>query len=279
MKTRLLLGSALVLTIVLVFVGDYLLSTKVLGCAVIFLLAVGGWLELAAMTGIEVRVGKGLPFVLLGVLGTSYFLTMEWWSDLGVVTDPILFTVGVAGLLFGAFAIAVFVPDHQQGFAWLTATVLGVLLCGFLMSHLVRIYQHDRGLFLGAFFILGAKGNDIAAFFTGRAIGRHTFLKVSPKKTLEGCAAAVVFSVGWFIGGKCLWPDNFLEWPWLILFAIIFSVTTQLGDLAASLLKRSFGVKDSSSLLPEFGGVLDMTDSILFSGVLFWILIEQGVVS
>ena len=278
MKTRILLGSVLVMAVVLIFVGDYLLSTKVLGSALVFLLAVSAWLELALMSGIEFRSKRGLPFVLLGVLGTGYFLTLHWWSGMGEFSDLILYTVGIAGLLFAAFAIAIFVPDHQQGFSWLTITVLGVLLCGFLMSYLMRIYQHDQGLFLGAFFLLGAKGNDIAAFFTGRAIGRHTFLKVSPKKTLEGCTAAVVFSVGWFIGGKCLWPDNFLEWPWLILLGIIFSVTTQLGDLAASLLKRSFAVKDSSPLLPEFGGVLDMTDSILFSGVLFWTLIEQGVV-
>ncbi len=125
----------------------------------------------------------------------------------------------------------------------------------------------------GFFFVLGVKGNDIAAYFTGRAIGRHTFLKVSPKKTLEGCAAAVIFSAVWFVGASLLWPGRFFHWPQAILLGIIFSVTVQVGDLAESLIKRSCGVKDSAALLPEFGGVLDLIDSTIFSGFLFWSLL------
>ena len=80
--------------------------------------------------------------------------------------------------------------------------------------------------------------------------------------------------MAWFCGAGYWLPEYFFEWPWAILFGIILSVSTQLGDLTESVLKRYYRVKDSASLLPEFGGVLDLIDSFLFSGFLFWCLLS-----
>ncbi|MEM7235634.1 MAG: phosphatidate cytidylyltransferase, partial [Planctomycetota bacterium] len=85
--------------------------------------------------------------------------------------------------------------------------------------------------------------------------------------------SALVFGGLWFAGAGWLRPETFFEWPLGFLFGIILAIASSLGDLAESLLKRYYQVKDSSSLLPEFGGVLDLIDSFVFSAFLFWCLI------
>ena len=105
---------------------------------------------------------------------------------------------------------------------------------------------------------------DSAAYFAGRAFGRHKlFERVSPNKTWEGAVAGLVFAVAAFVLGK------YLVLPYLglrdaFVCGAIVGVIGQLGDLAESLLKRDAGVKDSSSLIPGHGGVLDRFDSLLF---------------
>jgi len=110
---------------------------------------------------------------------------------------------------------------------------------------------------------------DSAAYYGGRAFGRHLLApKVSPKKTIEGAVAGLAGSV---ITGTALgvW---LLGEPWLRLAGIsaLTAVVGQTGDLAESVLKRSAGVKDSSSILPGHGGILDRLDSLLFATPVFY---------
>lgn len=106
---------------------------------------------------------------------------------------------------------------------------------------------------------------DTGAYFVGRAIGRHKlYPKVSPKKTIEGAlgglvasvAAAVIVAWGWI-------PELDLVHAGLI--GLLGGFSAQVGDLVESLLKRSAGVKDSGTLLPGHGGMLDRVDGVIFA--------------
>jgi len=105
---------------------------------------------------------------------------------------------------------------------------------------------------------------DTAAYFIGRSIGRHKlFPRVSPNKTWEGAVAGFIAAIGVFLLARVL-VLPYLSVPQSIVCGSIVGLIGQVGDLAESLLKRDAGVKDSSSLIPGHGGVLDRFDSLLF---------------
>lgn len=184
-------------------------------------------------------------------------------------------------------------------------TLLGVLYTGGLLSFGYALRYHDTvryydglssvaGARLGAISIspggmllllpvLLTWASDIGAYFVGRAIGgRKLIPSVSPGKTVAGAvgglAAAVL--VAW-VGGRLLLPrvaQLALSPLGAVLFGVAISVAAQVGDLFESLLKREAGVKNSSSLLPGHGGVLDRFDSVFFAlpvayGLADWLLV------
>ena len=285
MKTRLILGTTLVVGILALLYADHALETRVGGSVLIAVLALLGWYELAAMAGVTSRARGGGPgLVVVGLAMMVYFLGLHWWraaapswSYFGMFADGGFgeaLAVGLGAMVFGSFVVAIAGADHKAAYHALVANVLGVLLLGVLFPFCLALYHLERGALIAVVAFLGIKGNDIAAYLVGRAIGRIRFLKVSPKKTLEGCTAALLFSVVFLVTVGFVWPQQFFPWPQAVGAGIILSITTQAGDLSESLIKRTFDVKDSGALLPEFGGVLDMVDSMLFSSVTFWFLLS-----
>jgi len=105
---------------------------------------------------------------------------------------------------------------------------------------------------------------DSAAYFGGRAMGRHKlFERVSPKKTREGAAWGLVSSILTMLAAKAL-ALSYLPWGHAALVGVLIGTVGQLGDLIESLLKRDAHIKDSSSLLPGHGGIFDRFDSLIF---------------
>jgi len=115
------------------------------------------------------------------------------------------------------------------------------------------------------FLIATVWAGDISAFLSGSLFGRHKlYPKISPNKTFEGSAGGIVGSVFVALSFTLLFIPQ-LEIGLCILLAIGLGVLGQLGDLTESMLKRSAKVKDSGSLIPGHGGMLDRLDSFLFS--------------
>ena len=112
---------------------------------------------------------------------------------------------------------------------------------------------------------------DIFAYFIGRTVGRHLlFPRVSPKKTWEGSVAG--------FAGSLLAAWAYTHWVWrtadmvtVLFLAGLVAMAGQVGDLAESAMKRSAGVKDSGSLLPGHGGMLDRVDALLFGSAVLWL--------
>jgi phosphatidate cytidylyltransferase len=115
---------------------------------------------------------------------------------------------------------------------------------------------------------------DSAAYFIGRWLGRNKlFERVSPKKTIEGAVAGLLFAIAAFLIAKAL-ALPYLTWAQALVCGSIIGIFGQLGDLVESLLKRDAGVKDSSSILPGHGGLLDRFDSLMFVSPLLYLYLD-----
>ena len=125
----------------------------------------------------------------------------------------------------------------------------------------------DNGIALLFMALIGAYVTDTGAYFTGMAIGRHKLIPaVSPNKTVEGAVGGIVACVaGFLIYGAVMSAVGFVvNYLWVVVLAVICGVVAQFGDLAASVMKRSFAVKDFGNLIPGHGGMVDRVDSLMF---------------
>jgi len=141
-----------------------------------------------------------------------------------------------------------------------------------------QIFIHPENIWLSQIGIVGILSSiflcDTAAYFTGKFFGKHSFSSISPNKTIEGAiggfvTAVFVSSLNWYFFSV----DRY-SLLWGILLGVIIGVFAQAGDLLASLIKRNFEVKDSGSLIPGHGGILDRFDSVFFTApailLFFW---------
>ena len=275
-QIRYLLGIVLVLLVAGVLALDAWLGHRMAGSAILVAMGLVGYLEYSKMATGRTLCLQSLP----GFLATAWFLGLAcWdWGAKGFVPgagELELVIAGVFALVLLSFLVVLFRSDFSEGAGKIASTVLGALLCGLFFSFMIRIYCRSEDVLTGAVFVFGVKLTDIGGYVVGSTIGRIKFLKVSPNKTLEGFLAGFVLVGAWFALAADSGYVVDLKFGWLpaIAFGIILAFSAAIGDLSESLLKRLYGVKDSGSLLPEFGGVLDMIDSFIFSGFVFWCLL------
>lgn len=194
-----------------------------------------------------------------------------WGTVLAAVLlffDGKLAILGV--LIFGLFFIALIQMKYSTVLESTTSriglTMLGVLYISLTIPFwgLLRELPHGRALiFLG---VAGAALSDTFAMLAGKLFGRHKFAPLtSPNKTMEG------FIVGFFGSILGVWAVKIIEWPELPLkhvltMGAVIGFIGPFGDLIESLFKRDLHVKDSGSIIPGHGGILDRLDALIFVG-------------
>jgi phosphatidate cytidylyltransferase len=157
-------------------------------------------------------------------------------------------------------------------------TVFGAVYTGFLLAYLVLVRTFEHGMLLSLVLVGSVWLNDVAAYFVGSLTGRHKMAPhISPKKSWEGFAAGMVASVGvWAL--VPLLPGAVLGWIPALTTGVAVALSSVVGDLAESRMKREAGVKDSGTSLPGHGGFLDRLDSlILVCLVVYWVLWWEGI--
>jgi phosphatidate cytidylyltransferase len=191
------------------------------------------------------------------------------------VLDSLFYLIVIAELMF--IIIAELFRKQEKPFDAIAQTVFGLVFTSVPFSLFPfmtfgfqgpvtilqgNVYDFSPGLILGVFIL--SWGFDIAAYLFGSWFGKHKLVaRISPEKSWEGFLIGLVVTVmiAWLISLWIKTPD-IAGW---IIVGIIVAVTGTLGDLAESMLKRSAGVKDSGSLLPGHGGILDRFDSLILS--------------
>jgi phosphatidate cytidylyltransferase len=202
------------------------------------------------------------------ILGTALYFCVT-----AVLYDLIFAGIIGIGILLLAtiiFSVVELFRQKKTPFNNISVTFTGIIYISgpFILLNMIPysfMEKHQAGLdsfspILSIFILIWC--NDTFAYLTGRLIGKHKlFERISPKKTWEGFLGGVFFAV---IAGILL--AHFLDQSYIkfIVYALVAGVIGTLGDLAESMLKRSVDVKDSGTILPGHGGILDRFDAVLF---------------
>jgi len=175
--------------------------------------------------------------------------------------------------LFVAFADGIFRGQGDGTFLSITSTLTGSIYVGWAFGyHLLLLRQVNDaagdqiGRDLIFFLLLIVWCGDIAAYLIGRKWGKHKLSpEISPNKTIEGAVSGLFFGT---IGGLVFWfflLQGTLEIVHTVILGLLLSVTSQISDLSESVIKRNAHVKDSGSIIPGHGGLLDRCDGLVFS--------------
>jgi len=220
---------------------------------VLGLIAVAATVELLQMVSLQHRLAYGLvamfAWALLvmshgawSMLAVAWIVLMVGWLFLLIIHAE----DGKLELEFRKLAYA------QWMMVWLTLFVLVMM----------QLHAHEHGIVFIAGACAGVWAADIAAYFTGKAWGKHKLCPVvSPGKTIEGLAGGAIAGVTTSLVIWLTWIDMSVFFA--LILAIVLFICAVLGDLAESTLKRAVGVKDSGHMLPGHGGLLDRIDALL----------------
>jgi phosphatidate cytidylyltransferase len=209
----------------------------------------------------------------------ALFFTVEYYRPMDTIT-----AVSAATLLL--FTWNAFRLPLRSVLGSTAAGLFGLLYIGYPLTLVPQLWRQEDGPALVLFLCVCVWCGDIAALYVGKAWGRRKLApRLSPNKTWEGSVASVIGSVvmGMLLVGLGEWlsrsGSNFTRLhtsePWWqsLLLAIALNVAAQMGDLLESALKRGVGVKDSGTMLPGHGGVLDRIDALLLAAPMLWFVL------
>ena len=164
--------------------------------------------------------------------------------------------------------IQVVVTNMKQNIADITISLFGICYIVFFIVFAPLIRDNmENGKILIWYVFFAAWGTDIFAYLVGKKWGKHKFTDISPKKTLEGCVGGIIgsitLSIIYTIASNTIW-DIQISYIYAFGISVFLSIISQIGDLAASTIKRYCEIKDYSNLIPGHGGILDRIDSVIF---------------
>jgi len=259
-KTRLISGVILLaVTIFLVVQGGNFLFVASLIISLI------GMMELYRIIKVN-RKALGIVGYAAGIL---YYLLLYYHLQQYHLMLAILFLMAL--LLIAVFRF----PEYKT--EQIALVYMGLFYVAMLISYIYQVRMLEDGALLVWLIFIGAWGSDTCAYCVGMLLGKHKLApKLSPKKSIEGSIGGIVGAalIGFIYASIFKNQITGIENP-QIAFAIIggaSSIISQIGDLAASAIKRNYDIKDYGKLIPGHGGVLDRFDSILFTAPIVYYL-------
>ncbi|QSF42905.1 phosphatidate cytidylyltransferase [Paenibacillus tianjinensis] len=246
-----------------------LITGIVAGAVFLGLCALGGWSYQLLLTGMAligmfefVKMTGLSPFSSTSLLGyASIVCFMIPWGLLGV--SPWLSWEQGLWLMLLLFLLVTVFTKNKQDIKITALLFTGIVYIGMGFSYMgtARAAGDEHGLFWTLLLLCCIWGSDAGAYFVGRSFGKNKLWPaISPNKTVEGALGGVLISVVISVIFALFVPD-LLTIGRALLIGISCAVLGQLGDLVQSAYKRVYGIKDSGSLLPGHGGILDRCDS------------------
>ncbi|GAX59594.1 phosphatidate cytidylyltransferase [Candidatus Scalindua japonica] len=260
LKTRIILGTAMLLAFCGIIYIDFAFDSDI-GIGILGLLA-GGICLFEFYTIVE-KNGFA-PFKASGIIGgVVVFLTL-WLSAYVEGLKPIYACI-LFPIVFWLFFVQALKRGVGDTIKNVSVTLFGIIYICLFLSFIMPIRHMPNGLSIILIVLLLTKGGDIGGYLFGRKFGRHKFSSFSPNKTIEGASFALFSSVMIAIGLNIIPGMRVMPFCLIVPFGLLVGTSGIIGDLIESIIKRDMTVKDSSSTIPAFGGLLDILDSLLIS--------------
>lgn len=250
MKQRIITG---VIAAVL-FIGITLYGSWPFSLLILLLTGIGMY-ELLRMKGMEFTFIGGIGMILAILIA----LPEQWMKGL----DPFSKTDAIILAVLLLLVVTV-VQKNKTDYNHISFVLFSSIYVGFGFYYLVETRILENGVQLLFFILFMIWATDSGAYFVGKSMGKRKLWPViSPNKTIEGAVGGIFFSI---LVAIISYTVNFVEMPLvnILIVSILVGVFGQIGDLAESAFKRIYDVKDSGTLLPGHGGILDRLDSALF---------------
>ena len=232
----------------------------------------------------------GFPLVLIVlIIGNKYVVDValaiiailaidEYFNAISKISKQeylvIASILAIPTLLLILFA-QVIATEMKTNFKDIAYTFFGIMYVVMLIMFFAKINGMENGNILIWYVIFAAWGTDIFAYFIGKYFGKHKFSKISPKKSIEGCIAgtigAIIIMLVYTYVANTFWGMSY-SYLTIGIISFVLSVIGQIGDFAASSIKRYVDIKDYSNLIPGHGGMLDRIDSLIFLAPFAYVL-------
>ena len=202
--------------------------------------------------------------LILSVVCVEILIIARYFLGVDASHRTLTFCI-ITAMIWGIWACEHEIPHSAVSFAVLTSDMVYI---GWLGGYMISNRMQEDGFVKLMLIVSMVWTNDSFAYLVGRKIGKHKISKhVSPRKSWEGAIGGVVFTVLLAILAERFIPavSAILNMKQIIILSLMVSIVGPLGDLGESMIKRSFGVKDSSHLIPGHGGFFDRFDAMFFA--------------
>ena len=274
MKTRIISGIVMGVIVAAVLALGFLVEPIIITVAVA-LIAAGAVYELihnAAGIKSKIAVAGAIVFAFLYVIASDNSVFVKPYSSLWL--SPVL--VRAVALAYFLFAVVMVLKNHKEFDLGKIVSLFALPLpYAYAFSCLAGVIKHTDGIYYLLLLLNFSSVCDMGAYFVGVTMGKHKLCpNLSPKKTVEGAVGGIVSSIiVTVIISLCFAKSLVIP----MILTIPFCILGMLGDLFASAIKRSVGLKDYSNLIPGHGGILDRVDSIIMIAPFLYFAITLGI--
>lgn len=276
--TRLISGIVLVAIALLAFIfgGEILLGISVF-------ISIAGYLELCRAVGVKEKDKKINALEIVGIIGIlAYYAVLYFFPaveegnaamSMGNVLYAVIPVIGV--FMLSMLLYVVCFPKYRS--EQIMANVFNFLYAPVMLSFIYLTREQDAGKYIVWLILISSWGCDTCAYVVGMLIGKKKIFPVlSPKKSLEGCiggvvGAGLIAALYAIFAVENVFPDKRVTIV-ITVICMVGAVMSQVGDLAASAIKRNHEIKDYGKLIPGHGGIMDRFDSVIVTAPMIYFL-------
>lgn len=276
--TRLISGIVLVAIALLAFIfgGEILLGISVF-------ISIAGYLELCRAVGVKEKDKKINALEIVGIIGIlAYYSVLYFFPaveegnaamSMGNVLYAVIPVIGV--FMLSMLLYVVCFPKYRS--EQIMANVFNFLYAPVMLSFIYLTREQEAGKYIVWLILISSWGCDTCAYVVGMLIGKKKIFPVlSPKKSLEGCiggvvGAGLIAALYAVFAVENVFPDKRVTIV-ITVICMVGAVMSQVGDLAASAIKRNHEIKDYGKLIPGHGGIMDRFDSVIVTAPMIYFL-------